>query len=157
MQKDATELRWILSVIRRWLWLIVGCVLLGTISAFLVTSRMPPVYSASVTLLVRVDAETSMSEYTALLASEQLALTYSQMLKGRPVLEAVIARLEMQTTPEILAKKSQCYTSQRHIPDPVNGGAHRPHPGRAHRQHHRRCLYRTDPGAASVGDQRDRR
>jgi succinoglycan biosynthesis transport protein ExoP len=105
MQKDATELRWILSVIRRWLWLIVSCVLLGTIGAFLITSQMPPVYSASVTLLVRVDAETSMSEYTALLASEQLALTYSQMLKGRPVLEAVIAQLEMQTTPEILAEK----------------------------------------------------
>jgi hypothetical protein len=36
------ELRWYFSAIRRWLWLIVGCVLLTTTSAFAISSRMPP-------------------------------------------------------------------------------------------------------------------
>jgi uncharacterized protein involved in exopolysaccharide biosynthesis len=48
------ELRWYFLVIRRWLWLIVGCVLLTTTSAFLVSSRMPSAYSAFLTLPVHV-------------------------------------------------------------------------------------------------------
>ena len=54
LMDNTVELRWVVSVIRRWLWLIVGCVLLAATSAFVVSSRMPPVYSASATLLVHV-------------------------------------------------------------------------------------------------------
>ena len=100
--EDTVELRWVFWVIRRWLWLIVGCVLLTATSAFVVSSRMPPVYSASATLLVHVAPGTGMSDYTAIRASELLAGTYSQMLRGRPVMEAVIARLELEETPGAL-------------------------------------------------------
>jgi capsular exopolysaccharide synthesis family protein len=103
-REDIVELQWVFRVIRRWLWLIVGCTLLGATSAFLVTSWMPPVYSASATLLVHV-APSSMADYSAILTSERLALTYSQMLRGRPVMEAVIARLELEETPVELAKR----------------------------------------------------
>lgn len=103
--EDIVELRWILSVIRRWLWLIVLCVLLGTAAAFIVASRMPPVYSASATLLVNVDQGATMSDYNTIVASERLVLTYSQMLTGRSVMEAVIERLGLAETPETLAKK----------------------------------------------------
>jgi capsular exopolysaccharide synthesis family protein len=93
------------TVIRRWLWLIVACTLLATISAFVVTFGIPPVYSASATLLVHQVADTGMSDYGAILASERLARTYSQMLSGRSVMEAVIARLELEETPDALAKR----------------------------------------------------
>jgi succinoglycan biosynthesis transport protein ExoP len=104
-KEDVVELRWVFRVIRRWLWLIVGCVLLTTASAFAISSRMPPVYSASAILLVQVAPGTSASDYSAIRASELLAGTYTQMLTGRPVLEAVIARLELKETPHALAKR----------------------------------------------------
>jgi len=105
--EDIVELRWVFWVIRRWLWLIVGCVLLTATSAFVISSRMPPVYSASATLLVHVASGTGMSDYTAIRASELLAGTYTQMLRGRPVMEAVIARLELEETPGALVKRVQ--------------------------------------------------
>jgi succinoglycan biosynthesis transport protein ExoP len=104
-EEDVVELIWVFRVIRRWLWLIVGCTLLLATGAFVITSRIPPVYSASVTLLVHADPGAGTSEYTAILASELLASTYTQMLRGRPVLEAVIALLELEETPDALAKR----------------------------------------------------
>jgi capsular exopolysaccharide synthesis family protein len=104
-REDIVELQWVFRVIRRWLWLIVGCVLLTATSAFVISSRMPPVYSATVTLLVHQAPGTSMNDYTAILTSERLVGTYSQLLTGRPVLEAVIARLELKETPDVLAKR----------------------------------------------------
>jgi len=103
--QDGLELRWYFSLIRRWLWLIVVCTLLGATSAFLVCSRMTPVYSGSATLLIQVAPTSGMSDYDAVLTSERLAGTYSQMLSGRPVLEAVIARLGLDETPDTLAKR----------------------------------------------------
>jgi succinoglycan biosynthesis transport protein ExoP len=104
-RENVVELQWCFQVIRRWLWLIVGCVLLGASSAFVVSSWMPPVYSASATLLVHVAPGSSTSDYTTILTSERLTLTYSQMLKGRSVLESVIAQLELKETPDALAQK----------------------------------------------------
>jgi capsular exopolysaccharide synthesis family protein len=105
LKEDVRQLQWCFQVIRRWLWLIVGCVLLGATGAFVVSSRMPPVYRASATLLVHVPPATSTGDLTTILASEQLALTYSEMLKEPSVLEAVIARLELEETPDALAKR----------------------------------------------------
>jgi non-specific protein-tyrosine kinase len=105
LKEDVVELRWVFSTIRRWLWLIVGCVLLTTTSAFLVTSRMPSVYSTSTTLLVHMAPAAGVSDYTAIRTSELLVSTYSHMLKGQAVMEAVIARLGLEETPGALAKR----------------------------------------------------
>jgi non-specific protein-tyrosine kinase len=104
LKEDTVELRWVFQVVRRWLWLIVGCTLLGAISAFLVTSRMSPTYSASVTLLVQA-AGAGSDDYRDILASELMASTYSMMLTSRPVLEEVIARLELQETLDVLVER----------------------------------------------------
>jgi len=89
--QDGQELRWYFSVIRRWLWLIVVCTLLGATNAFLVCSWMPPVYRASTSLLVRVADSTD--DYTAVLASEHLAATYKELLTKRPVIEVAARTL----------------------------------------------------------------
>ena len=44
------EIRRYFLVIRRWLWLIVGCAVLAGVSAYFVSSRMTPIYSAAATL-----------------------------------------------------------------------------------------------------------
>jgi len=92
-------------VIRRWLWLIVVCTLLAALAAFVVSSRMTPVYSASAMLLVRQAPTAGTSDYTAILTSERLARTYSQMLTGRPVLEEVIGQLGLEETPDEVAER----------------------------------------------------
>jgi len=100
-----TDLRRIFSVIRRWLWLILGCTLVGGVIAFSVTSLLPPVYKATATLLVEPSQESSPNDYSTLMAGERLALTYSQMLKGPLILEKVITRLGLDETPEDLSEK----------------------------------------------------
>jgi succinoglycan biosynthesis transport protein ExoP len=102
--QEGIELSWIFEVIRRRWWIIVGCTLLAAMLAFAITSQLPPVYRATVTILIEPARDTRTSEYNILVAGERLALTYSEMLKGQPVLEAVISRLGLEETPETLAE-----------------------------------------------------
>lgn len=104
-EKYGIELVWILTTVRRWLWLILACVLVGASSAFVVASLAPPVYNASVTLLVNADPGAAASDYSAIVASERLILTYGQMLNERSIMETVVARLGLDETPEALAKR----------------------------------------------------
>jgi polysaccharide biosynthesis transport protein len=103
--QDEIELRWIFGVLRRWVWLILGCTALAGLTALFVTAQIAPVYEANVTLLVEPSKSTMSSEYSAIIAAERLALTFSEMLKSRPVLEAVIAELDLGTSPDELVKK----------------------------------------------------
>src|SRR5512143_3845823 len=102
-KEDAVELKWIFMVVRRWWWLILGPAVLAGIIAFAVTSWKSPVYKASATLYVQPSLSTTTS--SALAAAERLALTYGQMLKGRPVLESVISQLGLDETPGELAQR----------------------------------------------------
>jgi capsular exopolysaccharide synthesis family protein len=101
--EDQLNVRRYLLVIRHWWWLILGCTILAALAAFIVSSQMMPVYSASVTLLVHQSPSSSGNDYNALLTSEKLARTYAQMLTGRPVLDAVIEQLGLDETREGLA------------------------------------------------------
>jgi len=74
-KEDTLELRWFLAVLRRRAWLIVGCTLLATVIAFAVTSRMPPTYEATTTLLVIPAEQMRTTEYNTLMAGELLAVT----------------------------------------------------------------------------------
>jgi len=83
----------------RWWWLIVACTVLAAGSAYVISSRMTPVYSATATLLVQQAPATSVADYTALLTSERLASTYAEMLTARPVLEETQRRLGLSSLP----------------------------------------------------------
>ncbi|MBN1641272.1 MAG: polysaccharide biosynthesis tyrosine autokinase, partial [Anaerolineae bacterium] len=101
---EELDLRRYAALVVRWWWLIALCAVVGAATVYLVSAHAAPVYSASTTLLVR-QAPTGGggSDYTALLTSERLARTYSEMLTGRPVLSAVIAELGLDATPGALA------------------------------------------------------
>jgi polysaccharide biosynthesis transport protein len=103
--QDGIELRRIIYVIRRWLWLIIGCTVLAGVTAYYVTSRMPPVYNATVNILVEPSQDSKSGGYTDLVAGERLAITYSQMVTGQSILEEVISRLGLEENPTALAKK----------------------------------------------------
>ena len=67
--QDTVELRWLFAVIRRWWWLIIGCGLLLTGAAFVISYLTAPVYSATTKLLVDVAPGTGMADYNAIRAS----------------------------------------------------------------------------------------
>ena len=103
--EEEIDLRQYLQVLRRWVWLILGCTVVAALAAFIVSSQLPPVYSASATLLVRLAPSSGINEYTAVLTSERLATTYSQMVTGRPVMEEVIQQMGLPETVERLVKR----------------------------------------------------
>jgi len=100
-EREAVDLRWLLAVIRRWLWLIILCALLGLGGAYGASRYMPPVYSASSTLLIQA----AVTDFQAIMTSERLARTYSQLLKEQTVMEMVIQQLGLDETPVALARK----------------------------------------------------
>jgi len=68
------ELRQYAAIIWKWLWLIILGTLVAGLSAFVVSSRMTPVYEAATTLLIQ-QADHPSSTYQDILSSKRLART----------------------------------------------------------------------------------
>ncbi len=85
------------QILRRWWWLLALCAVLAAGSAYLVSARMQPVYSASATLLVQQAPATNISDYNSLMTSERLARTYVEMVTAKPVFEAAAAALGLES------------------------------------------------------------
>lgn len=99
------ELRQYYDILRRWLWLIALCALQGAGSAYVISSRTTPVYTASATLLIQQAPSGDGSDYQDILTAERLARTYSEMIQGRPVLENTVEALYLTLSPDDLADK----------------------------------------------------
>jgi non-specific protein-tyrosine kinase len=98
------ELRQYAAILVKWFWLILLGTLLAGGTAFLASQAMTPVYQASATLMVSQGSTPTISDYTSVLTGQQLAKTYGELLKKRPVLEAVIQELNLPMTVEELGK-----------------------------------------------------
>ncbi len=98
------ELRQYGAILLKWLWLIVLGTLLAGGTAFIVSRTMTPVYQASTTLMVSQGSNPTISDYTSILTSQQLAKTYGELLKKRPVLEGVVDELNLSLTAEQLGR-----------------------------------------------------
>jgi non-specific protein-tyrosine kinase len=92
-----------LAIIRARLPLIIACVVLAAVGAFLFSNVQSKVYEARATLIVGNSISPN-PDYTGLLVSQQLATTYATIATTRPVLEAVITKVGLSTTPEELLK-----------------------------------------------------
>ena len=103
--KEERELHWIFDVLRRWWLLIVTCILVPVILAFAITSLLPPVYEATVIMMIEPAQDKITNEYSALIAGEQLAVTYSQMAKTEAILQKVIDQMQLNVQPDELAQK----------------------------------------------------
>lgn len=87
------DLRRYIGMLIQWWWIIVLATIVAALGAFLVSIQTTPVYRASATMLINEAPSSRSNEYTAILTSERLAQTYSQMMTMQPVLEGVIERL----------------------------------------------------------------
>ena len=82
-----------LRLLRRW-WLVVLIgPLVGGLAGYVVVRQVPPVYEATVTLLVGQGVVTSSSGTDQLLGAEQLAQTYAEAVRTRPVLTEAASQL----------------------------------------------------------------
>src|SRR5262245_27543725 len=95
------ELKNYFAILRRWGWIMLLCTALAGITGYVYTSRQPPVYQSRARYLIgpALDPNVTRSD---LQTSSQIGQTYDELSTSRPVLESVIARLKLDTTPEDL-------------------------------------------------------
>ena len=103
--KEDHQLQWFVEVVRRWWILLAGCLLVPALATFIIFTIMPPVYEATVVMMIEPAEDKINSQYSALIAGEQLAITYSQMITTQTVLQNVIDQLGLDIQPDKLAKK----------------------------------------------------
>ncbi|HVL23695.1 MAG TPA: Wzz/FepE/Etk N-terminal domain-containing protein, partial [Thermomicrobiales bacterium] len=83
------ELRQIMRIVRRRMWLILLMMLVAGGAAYITSSRQADQYSASATLLVNPGQGAVSADYNALQASKSLAETYRLLITTGPVLDRV--------------------------------------------------------------------
>jgi non-specific protein-tyrosine kinase len=88
---------------RRWL-IVLGTLLIST-AVFVASTTMQPIYQAKVIMMVNQPANAPLVDYASIQTGEELALTYSELLKTRPLLEIVIANLNLDLSPDDFLKK----------------------------------------------------
>jgi capsular exopolysaccharide synthesis family protein len=92
-EEHSIDPRLILALIKNWAWLLILGAVLGSAGAYFYTRILPPIYSASTTVLVNEAPTTRAPDYNSIMASERVALTYAEMMKTRPLVNAALQRL----------------------------------------------------------------
>jgi len=99
------DLREYIDVLRRRWRFVVACVLLGLGAAVAVTALTPRTYTAKAQLFIATNDKDSSNAYAGSLFTEQRVKSYTKIANSPAVLEGVIAKLHLRTTPEQLARK----------------------------------------------------
>jgi len=86
------EIKYYLVLIQRWIWLLILGFVLGGLIGFGYSSAQEPVYQASTRVQVMSAPRTGGNDY-AYWTEQQLAQTYSQTIKTRPMLNAVAEKI----------------------------------------------------------------
>lgn len=89
------EIKQYISIIRRWLWLLILGLVLGAAIALLVSIRQEKAYQSSTRVQVMSAPQSSTNVYASYY-DQQLAKTYVQTLTTRPMLDAVEERLGVE-------------------------------------------------------------
>ncbi len=87
------ELRQYLNIIRRRWWLLLFCPMIAAATAFGVSRRLTPIYSAQATLLLNLAAQQTAPSFGDITASQALTKTYAQLITARPTLDEAARRL----------------------------------------------------------------
>ncbi len=97
------ELRQILSLFGKWLWLIVLSVVIAAGSSFFASRMATPLYRTKTTLMVGETTTNPDPNSADIYTGQQLAYTYSQLARREPVLQGVIETLGLQASWEALS------------------------------------------------------
>jgi capsular exopolysaccharide synthesis family protein len=89
------ELKQYVSTLWKWSWLIVLGTLVSAVSTYWDSSQRPPVYSTSTTLMVGQFVQSANPNAQDLRTSQQLAESYVQLVRRKPILEATTEALQL--------------------------------------------------------------
>ena len=92
-ESATVAVRQYLRFLQRWLWVVVLGTLVAASAALFASRRSTPVYEACTTLLISEGQRATGPDYNAILMSERLARTYTELLKGSSVLSEAASRL----------------------------------------------------------------
>lgn len=87
------------NIAKKWWWLAVACVLISTVSSYIGTLDMPRIYQATTTVMVGQSLQQANPSSTDLYIAQQLAQTYAEVVKRRPVLEGAAGALGLEFIP----------------------------------------------------------
>ena len=93
------DLRRQIALVRTWYPLLLVSILLAAGAAFVISNLQAKVYEAKATLIVGQSLTGVNPDYSQLLASQRLSATYAAVATTRPLLEAVIDELGLDTAP----------------------------------------------------------
>jgi len=96
------ELRRYFKVIKRWWWLLIVGMIIPTSISYRFLSQQPALYQAKVTLMVGTDLQQPSLDPDTWGIARNLAQVYAELVKLRPITQAVIQRLNLEKSPEEL-------------------------------------------------------
>jgi capsular exopolysaccharide synthesis family protein len=96
-----------LAIVRRWLWLIVGSVLLAGSAAYYVSTTLPKVYEAKAALIVGQFLSAANPDSGQIATSQRLSQSYAEVAATRPILEGVVRKLSVPMSPDALLGRVQ--------------------------------------------------
>ena len=98
------DLREYAHLLWHWAWLILLAGIIAGGTAYYLNSQQVPIYTASTQLLVSEPpkATTTDTSQSAIVPSNLMAQTYTQMIKNLPVLQQVVERLQIPLNPQAL-------------------------------------------------------
>lgn len=110
--------------------LIVVCFVLAGLSAFVVSKLIPPIYQSTVLVVVTIRSATNQSDYSSLLASDQLVQTEAQLAISDPVLREVASHYPGLTVDQLTKQvtsttklNTQLFEIDVQDPSPVRAAA----------------------------------
>lgn len=87
------------TIVKRWWWLMVACVLVAAVSSYIGTLGMPRIYQATTTVMIGQSIQQVNPNSSDIWVSQQLARTYSEMVKRQPILEGAARALGLNFIP----------------------------------------------------------
>ena len=99
------DLKDYLRILLRWWWIPVLGIVGGGVIAFFITNAMTPVFNASAKVLVQGGQNVGVPTASDIEASQQIARTYSDLIKTRPIMERVAEELGLPYGAGVVASK----------------------------------------------------
>jgi non-specific protein-tyrosine kinase len=99
------DLRDYIDVLRRRWRFVASCVVLGLLAALAATALMPRTYTAQAQLFIATNDKTNTNAYAGGLFTQQRVKSYTKIANSPAVLDGVINKLDLSTTPDRLAGK----------------------------------------------------
>jgi capsular exopolysaccharide synthesis family protein len=91
-----------LSIVWRWLWLLLLTTMLSSTTAYIMLKDQPTLYEASARLLIGPGVDSVSPDLNDFRAATQLMKTYAELITSRPVFESVIADLNLSISADDL-------------------------------------------------------